>query len=127
MMEQPWMTVQAQMHDHVMTLTGISAKKFYWDAKTLVDAFAQVAEYYQMDKFSASADIYNFEIEALGAKMIYGNNSMPTIDFREPDCSLPWIASSLPERRKMDWRRAVSAAPSVWQSGCVAIRHSLRI
>jgi uroporphyrinogen-III decarboxylase len=84
MMEQPWMTVQAQMHDHVMTLTGISAKKFYWDAKTLVDAFAQVAEYYQMDRFSASADIYNFEIEALGAKMIYGNNSMPTIDFREP-------------------------------------------
>ena len=89
MMVKPWMTVQAQMHDHVMTLTGIPAKKFYWDAKIFVDAFAEVADYYQMDTFSAAADIYNFEAEALGAKMVYGDNSMPTIDFREPLIKAP--------------------------------------
>jgi len=72
------------MNDHVMALTGIPAKKFYWDAKIFVDAVAEVADYYQMDSFSASADLYNFEVEGLGAKMIYGDNSMPTIDFREP-------------------------------------------
>jgi len=84
MMEQPWMTVSAQMHDHVMALTGIPARKFYWDARTFVDALAEVADYYQMDSFQAGADVYNFEIEGLGAKMVYGDNSMPTIDFREP-------------------------------------------
>lgn len=84
MMEQPWMTVSAQMHDHVMALTGIPARKFYWDARTFVDAIAEVADYYQMDSFQAGADVYNFEIEGLGAKMVYGDNSMPTIDFREP-------------------------------------------
>ena len=84
MMEQPWMTVSAQMHDHVMALTGIPARKFYWDARSFVDALAEVADYYQMDSFQAGADVYNFEIEGLGAKMVYGDNSMPTIDFREP-------------------------------------------
>jgi len=84
MMEQSRMTVSAGMPDHVMTLTGIPAKKFYWDAKTCVDAFAEVADYYQMDVFNATADLYNFEVEGLGAKMVYGDNSMPTIDFREP-------------------------------------------
>ncbi len=84
MMEQPRMTIQGQMNDHVMTLTGIPAKKFYWDAKTFVDAVAEAADYYEMDTFSATADLYNFEVEGLGAKMVYGDNSMPTIDFREP-------------------------------------------
>ncbi|HEY87894.1 MAG TPA: hypothetical protein G4O06_07735, partial [Dehalococcoidia bacterium] len=84
MTEQSWMTVSAQMHDHAKALIGIPAKKFYWDARTFVDAIAEVADYYQMDSFQAGADIYNFEVESLGAKMVYGENSMPTIDFREP-------------------------------------------
>jgi uroporphyrinogen-III decarboxylase len=84
MTEQPWIAVQAQMADHVMALTGIPAKKFYQDAKTIVDATAQVADYYNMDMFAVSTDLYNFEAEGLGAKMIYGDNSMPTIDHREP-------------------------------------------
>jgi uroporphyrinogen-III decarboxylase len=84
MAKQARMTIQGQMNDHVMYLTGIPAKKLYWDAKTFVDAVAEVADYYQMDSFSASADLYNYEVEGLGAKMVYGDNSMPTIDFREP-------------------------------------------
>jgi uroporphyrinogen-III decarboxylase len=78
------MTIQGQMNDHVMYLTGIPAKKLYWDAKTFVDAVAEVADYYRMDSFSASADLYNYEVEGLGAKMVYGDNSMPSIDFRKP-------------------------------------------
>jgi uroporphyrinogen-III decarboxylase len=84
MTEQPWMTVQGQMNDHAMHLTGILAKKFYWDANTFVDAVEEVANYYEMDTFNATADLYNFEVEGMGAKMVYGDNSMPTIDFREP-------------------------------------------
>lgn len=80
----PWIPVSAQMQDHVMTLTGVPAKKFYWDSKTTVDAFFEVANYYEMDQFVATADSYNIEIEAMGAKMIYSDNAMPTIDSREP-------------------------------------------
>jgi uroporphyrinogen-III decarboxylase len=84
MMQPKWMIVSAQMHDHVIALTGIPAKKFYWDAKTFIDGVSEVANYYQMDTIQASADVYNFEIEGLGAKMVYGDKSMPTVDHREP-------------------------------------------
>jgi uroporphyrinogen-III decarboxylase len=80
----PWIPVSAQMHDHVMTLTGVPARKFFWDARTTVEAFAEVADYYQMDQFVAFTDSYNIEIEALGAKMIYSDHAMPTIDSRDP-------------------------------------------
>ena len=89
MNEPPWIPVSAQMHDHVMTLCGVPARKFYCDAKTCVDAFAEVAEYYDMDIFAASSDSYNIEIEAMGAKMIYSDNAMPTIDSRDPLIKTP--------------------------------------
>jgi uroporphyrinogen-III decarboxylase len=81
----PWIFVRAQMHDHAMTLAGIPARKFYWDAQTFVDTWREVANYYAMDVVNnALADGYNFEIEAMGAKMVYSDNAMPTVDFREP-------------------------------------------
>lgn len=76
--------VSAQMHDHVMTLTGIPASVFFWEAAPVVAAFAEVAEYYEMDVFGAATDAYNYEIEAMGGKLIYGENAMPTIDYRDP-------------------------------------------
>ena len=82
--ERPWIRVFAQMHDHAMALAGIPATTFYWDARTFVDTMAEVAAYYDMDSPMPVADVYNFEIEGMGGKMIYSDNSMPTIDFREP-------------------------------------------
>lgn len=82
--KRPWVKVYAQMPDHVMTLAGISARKFYWDARTLVDSTAEVTAYYDMDQLVPFADLYNFEIEGMGAKMVYSDNAMPTIDFRNP-------------------------------------------
>jgi uroporphyrinogen-III decarboxylase len=82
--ERPWIHVTAQMHDHAMTLAGVPARKYYWDARLLVDTIAEVTAYYEMDGMNAGSDVYNFEIEGLGGKMIYGENSMPTIDFRDP-------------------------------------------
>ena len=76
--------VSAQMHDHVMTLTGIPARVFFHEAAPAVEAFAQVAEYYGMDNFGTATDVYNYEVEAMGGNLIYGENSMPTIDFRDP-------------------------------------------
>jgi len=82
--ERPWIPVTAQMPDHVMALAGIPAKTFYWDARTFVDAMAKVTAYYDMDGLMPAADVYNFEIEAMGGKMVYSDNAMPTIDHRVP-------------------------------------------
>ena len=78
--------VFAQMHDHVMHLAGVPAKKFYYDAPTFVNTMLSVFMYYGMDIaiVSAPADAYMHEVEALGAKMIRGEDSMPTVDFTEP-------------------------------------------
>lgn len=79
-----WIQVSAQMHDHAMTVAGIPAQKYYRDAKTFVETYREVADYYGLDIIRPSADIYNFEIEGMGGKMLYGENAMPTIDFRVP-------------------------------------------
>jgi uroporphyrinogen-III decarboxylase len=74
----------AQTHDHSMWLSGTPAKKFYYNATSFVDVQLAVQSYYQFDTINFSDDVYNFEAEALGAKLIYGENSMPAVDFREP-------------------------------------------
>jgi uroporphyrinogen-III decarboxylase len=94
--------VSAQMHDHVMTLTGLPARVFFWEATPVVAAFAEVAEYYNMDVFGATTDAYNYEIEAMGGKLIYGENTMPTIDYRDPLIKEP---ADLLKLRPPDFRR----------------------
>jgi len=76
--------IGAQMHDHAMYLAGVPAKRFYYDAPTFFNTMLSVFLYYGMDVALFFGDVYNFEVEALGAKMIYGENSMPTVDFTEP-------------------------------------------
>jgi len=82
--DRPWIEISAQMHDHAMFMEKVPAKKFYWDAKAFVTAFYEVAAYYQIDNPICIADNYNFEVEALGGKMIYSDIAMPTIDHRDP-------------------------------------------
>lgn len=100
--EKPWIQVMAQMHDHSMILAGVPAKKFYFDATSLVEATVDVANYYNMDSCVAFADAYNYEIEALGGKLLYGENSMPTIDFRDPLIKKPEDLDKL-KKKEVDW------------------------
>jgi uroporphyrinogen-III decarboxylase len=67
-----------------MVLSGTAARKFYFDATSFVDAQLAVQLYYRFDNISLTDDVYNFEAESLGARMIYGENSMPAVDFRQP-------------------------------------------
>jgi len=83
-LERPWVHVGAQIHDHAMTIAGVPARQYYWDARTFIDTLAAVTAYYEMDNLSAFADMYNYEIEGIGGKMVYSDNTMPTIDFRDP-------------------------------------------
>jgi len=73
-----------QSHDHTMTVAKVPAKKFYWEAELFVDAHIAVQRWYGFDTFTIIPDAYNFEVEALGAKFIYSDNAMPTVDTNEP-------------------------------------------
>jgi len=84
MTDRPWVPVSLAMQDHAMELTGTSAKKLFWDAKTMIEVITEVTEYYQLDHARLHIDWYNHEAEALGARMIYGEHSKPAVDFRQP-------------------------------------------
>jgi uroporphyrinogen-III decarboxylase len=73
-----------QIHDHAMTVAKVPARKYYFDAELLVDTQLAVCRWYGFDTMSAIPDAYNFEAEALGAKMIYSDNAMPTVDTTQP-------------------------------------------
>ena len=97
-----WSPVMAQIHDHTMVVAGVPASRFYHDATSFVDAQVAVQSYYGLDELEFINDAYNFEAEALGARMIYGKESMPTIDFREPLIKKPadLLRLSTPDFRK---------------------------
>ncbi|MBN1264631.1 MAG: hypothetical protein JXA25_04010 [Anaerolineales bacterium] len=73
-----------QMHDHAMTVARVPARKFYWEADVLVDVHLAVCRWYGFDSNTITFDVYNLEVEALGAKMIYSDNAMPTVDVSNP-------------------------------------------
>ena len=95
--------MMAQMYDHAMSLAGVPAQKFYSDAKTHVDTVAAVAAFYGFDAATGGGDTYNYEAEALGQTMIYSENAMPTIDFRNPLIKKP---EDLVKLKSPDWLNA---------------------
>ena len=80
----PWINVTAQIHDHAMFISGVPAQRFYSDARVFVDTMFEVGNYYNLESVLPFADVYNFEIEAIGGNLIFSENAMPTIDFRLP-------------------------------------------
>ncbi|NVM19786.1 MAG: hypothetical protein HWN80_18940 [Candidatus Lokiarchaeota archaeon] len=97
-----WIQMAAQCHDHTMTLAGLPASKYFFDPKLNCEAGVQVSSYYGLDSVSIGFDAYDIEIEALGGKMIYGENSMPTIDFRDPLIKKPEDLDKL-KKKEVDW------------------------
>ena len=73
-----------QIHDHAMTVARVPARKYYFDAGLLVDTEMAVERWYGFDVPMITTDNYNFEIEALGAKMVYSDYGMPTVDTNQP-------------------------------------------
>ncbi|MGD0752551.1 MAG: uroporphyrinogen decarboxylase family protein [Anaerolineales bacterium] len=73
-----------QIHDHAMMVAKVPARKYYWDAELLVDTHLAIDRWYSFDSDTIIADAYNFEVEALGGKMIYSDNAMPTVDVSHP-------------------------------------------
>lgn len=98
------LSITAQCHDHVMQLAGVPAKKFFFDFISNFETGALVAKYYNLDSSAGGFDSYNIELEALGAKMIYGENSMPTIDFRDPLVKSPEDLEKL-KKKQIDFTK----------------------
>ena len=73
-----------QIHDHAMTVARVPARKYYWDAELLVSVQTAVERWYGFDTYTVIPDAYNFEVEALGAHMIYSDGAMPTVDTSRP-------------------------------------------
>ncbi|MCP4763777.1 MAG: hypothetical protein GY870_18545 [archaeon] len=103
-LEEGRVQILAQCHDHTIALTGTPASKFYFDAKTNCEDGALVSGYYGIDSVAIGIDAYNIEIEALGGAMVYGKDSMPTIDFRKPLIKNPEDLQKL-KNKKVDFQK----------------------
>ncbi len=82
--EQGHVPVYAQINDHAMFLTGVSASRFYRDPIAFTEIELLVAEYYGFDLPLLMWDVYNIEAEAIGQKLKFHRHNMPDIDQTRP-------------------------------------------
>jgi uroporphyrinogen decarboxylase len=71
--------VVMQIHDHAARVAGVTVKEICTDPKKLLYAQLFAAVKYKFDTVGALADVYNFEAEALGAKVFFPQDSFPVI------------------------------------------------
>jgi hypothetical protein len=83
------LTTAAQCHDHTMHVARVPAKTFFFSARANLDAQSLVGDWYGFDTPMSGGDAYVFEVEALGAKMIYSDKTMPTVDYSDPLIKTP--------------------------------------
>jgi hypothetical protein len=81
--------VIGQCHDHTMYVARVPARRFYFEARVNLDAQGLVSQWYGFDTPMSGGDGYVFEVEALGAKMIYSDATMPTVDYADPLIKAP--------------------------------------
>ena len=72
--------VTAQMHEFVAHELGLPATEFYTRPDVLVPAILAVQQAYGLDIASITFDVYNIEAEALGQKLVTGEDQLPDID-----------------------------------------------
>ncbi|MFB0559805.1 MAG: uroporphyrinogen decarboxylase family protein [Candidatus Lokiarchaeia archaeon] len=68
-----------QIHDHSARVAGVTVKDICTDAKKMLYAQLYTAVKYKFDAPGTFADAYNYEAEALGAKMLFPEDSFPVI------------------------------------------------
>ena len=78
------LAVIGQCHDHTMYVAQVPARRFYFEPRVNLDTQAMISKWYSFDTPMSGGDGYVFEVEALGAKMVYSDITMPTVDYANP-------------------------------------------
>ena len=76
--------VYAQMSHHSARLAGRSTLQFFADAKTFLECQLAADEFYRIDAPTIHYDTYNIESEALGAKLMWREKEIPSVDTQSP-------------------------------------------
>lgn len=76
--------VYAQMSHHSARLAGQSTLQFFTDAKTFLECQLAADEFYSIDAPTIHYDTYNIESEALGAKLMWEEKEIPSVDTQSP-------------------------------------------
>jgi uroporphyrinogen-III decarboxylase len=105
----------AQIHVHAMTVAEADRERFHQtDGRYCTDVQINVQKWYGFETPMAMApEAYNYEIEALGAKMIRSKNNMSTIDQSEPLIKEPEDINKIRVPIESDWGRAPFVIDSI--------------
>ncbi|MFW9967499.1 MAG: uroporphyrinogen decarboxylase family protein [Candidatus Thorarchaeota archaeon] len=105
----------AQIHVHAMTVAEADRQRFHQtDGRYCTDVQVNVQKWYGFETPMAMApEAYNYEIEALGAKMIRSTNNMSTIDQSEPLIKEPEDIKKIRIPIESDWGRAPFVIDSI--------------
>ena len=76
--------VCAQMHEFAMKEIGAGPKEFYRNPELLVHGTLEVQDKFGIDVPVLDYDVYNIEAEAIGQKIIFGEDHMPDVDRTRP-------------------------------------------
>ena len=75
--------VYAQISHHSARLAGVSTLQFFTDAQAFLECQLAADQIYGVDAPTIHYDVYNIEAEALGAKLIWKEKEIPSVDTRE--------------------------------------------
>ncbi len=73
-----------QITTHAIVLTNSNAVNILNNAKAFLEMQQYVFDLYCLDKLCTVYDVYNIESDALGQKMKYFQNDLPSVDVTEP-------------------------------------------
>jgi uroporphyrinogen decarboxylase len=76
--------VIVQPYTYAMSMNGLPASRFFSEPVPFINASRNMASYFGFDFWSPVFDFYNIELDALGQKLIWHENSEPDVDTRSP-------------------------------------------
>ncbi|MEM2210061.1 MAG: hypothetical protein QXM32_07520, partial [Nitrososphaerota archaeon] len=73
--------IWAQIHEHALTIAKADPERFFYkDGRYCVAVQYTVLKWYGFEQCSGASDVYNYEVEALGGKLLKSKKHMPSID-----------------------------------------------
>jgi uroporphyrinogen decarboxylase len=73
-----------QPYTYAMKMHGLSSDVFFREPEPFINASWNMANYFGVDFWSPVFDFYNIELDALGQKLIWRDNSEPDVDTSSP-------------------------------------------